>query len=1075
MNQHEINELWELIRDSEYEADFFTSAVHAGIEGRGEGPLAVVSVDARRNGEQAFLRTCRKVSGMDLRRFADEWIYGSGFPTFTASFNRKKMAMEIHMRQDFPAYEARDDVHRALSKPVELFEGQTIRIHEADGTPYEHVLDIRAHEKRLDQYQAAQAAAEGDVEAAEAMRMVDISFGLDNWKKERERHPCKIHNWTEDDENVMNGATYEWIRKDADFEWILSITFSQPDLMWVSQLQGNRDVVVQLKAVNALAKMPANPIISSTLTKTVLVTNYLFRIRCEARRLCSRCCAIRKHEFLGLFHLFGRFLRSCYNPEAPDQDLFVHSYVPRPNDFSDIAEYLMRRALTRTIAQVRSEDGNTPAFVRKSLVDLLNLVGASLCVNAPEKGELAGDVAQASMEPVDARLLKEAIAEVDRYRNMDRLISSPHNSITVAALAFRLVLSTSKIVRYVLAVIAHDSSRVVRRRVARNAGRSLALFVAVGESRGGGSKGDESRPTLIEDGTGECADEKRKKGEVDALIKALRKDKDIGKGEALREIFYRSTRTPTLRCAGACSSSRTCSSKEAKRPRPNLAFISRRRHPLSSPQPSSAIPTVKVPVKKAGTPVPPSIKLKLPTLPQTLVDPVSASPSVLASAPVVSLLAPRVQLSKSRPASCTASPAPTPAPVLKKPTALPPPSPAPAPVVLLSKSRPPKSGPKAQNGGMGIADLKTTRSVPRKLTQHKATTLFRQLVDPVRDQAPGYFDIIKQSMDLSNMRAKLEAGLYPDRFAFEAHFSLMIRNAKTYNVHATFVAKETSNLESYLETQWCRISKMTEKAQPAVQARAQRERAMPPPPVPMPIKTPEEVVKPPLTIGGVGTPIAGPSSPALPATPTPAPKPKPRKPSKPTPAPPLPDDGTPDLFEEVLAIEKERGAPIASSSSSSLAPPGKMEKDTTDDDEPSKKRGQSRNSSVRGTSSIKLKTQAQEAPAERKLSCPEKRSLQALMNTIVMKDCVVQVVRLPREPVDPIMLGIPTCFDVIPRKGARDLRTIRTELEQDKHEGVATGEVDMNLMVNNAIHFNNADSEVGILAMQLKTAATICL
>ena len=63
----------------------------------------------------------------------------------------------------------------------------TIRIHEADGTPYEHVLDIRSPFKRyevpfntkykrvrrntkryLARQAAAQAAAEGDAEAAEA-------------------------------------------------------------------------------------------------------------------------------------------------------------------------------------------------------------------------------------------------------------------------------------------------------------------------------------------------------------------------------------------------------------------------------------------------------------------------------------------------------------------------------------------------------------------------------------------------------------------------------------------------------------------------------------------------------------------------------------------------------------------------------------------------------------------------------------------------------------------------------------------------------------------------------------------
>ena len=194
----------------------------------------------------------------------------------------------------------------------------TIRIHEADGTPYEHVLDIRNSFKRyevpfntkykrvrrntkryLARQAAAQAAAEGDTEAAEAMGMVDMGFGLEVWEKEQERENWKVADWTEEDEQMMSGATYEWIRMDADFEWIAAIAFDQPDFMWVSQLQRDRDVVAQLEvrsaclclfkhlhfmlcqAVDALSKMPT-AIVSSTFTKTVLVSNYYFRIRCEA-------------------------------------------------------------------------------------------------------------------------------------------------------------------------------------------------------------------------------------------------------------------------------------------------------------------------------------------------------------------------------------------------------------------------------------------------------------------------------------------------------------------------------------------------------------------------------------------------------------------------------------------------------------------------------------------------------------------------------------------------------------------------------------------------------------------------
>lgn len=141
-----------------------------------------------------------------------------------------------------------------------------MRIHEADGTPYEHVLDVRSPQKHyevlfntkykrvrrntkryLSRKAAAQAAAAGDQEAAEDIGLLDDIFGSSLWDDEEERTKWRVTDWTEDDEQRMNGATYEWIRMDADFEWIADVGFDQPDFMWVSQLQRDRDVVAQLE------------------------------------------------------------------------------------------------------------------------------------------------------------------------------------------------------------------------------------------------------------------------------------------------------------------------------------------------------------------------------------------------------------------------------------------------------------------------------------------------------------------------------------------------------------------------------------------------------------------------------------------------------------------------------------------------------------------------------------------------------------------------------------------------------------------------------------------------------------
>jgi len=63
------------------------------------------------------------------------------------------------------------------------------------------------------------------------------------------------------------------------------------------------------------------------------------------------------------------------------------------------------------------------------------------------------------------------------------------------------------------------------------------------------------------------------------------------------------------------------------------------------------------------------------------------------------------------------------------------------------------------------------------------------------------------------------------------------------------------------------------------------------------------------------------------------------------------------------------------------------------------------------------------------------------------------------------MLGIPTYFDVMPKKDARDLRTIRQKLDADKYDSVEAFEADIDLMIRNAITFNGADSEVRHIAV----------
>jgi len=119
---------------------------------------------------------------------------------------------------------------------------------------------------------------------------------------------------------------------------------------------------------------------------------------------------------------------------------------------------------------------------------------------------------------------------------------------------------------------------------------------------------------------------------------------------------------------------------------------------------------------------------------------------------------------------------------------------------------------------------------------------------------------------------------------------------------------------------------------------------------------------------------------------------------------------------------------------------------------------------------------------EKKLEWGEKRNLQGVLSQLIKEDMWVTTPLLftpplttyPfssfifRVPVDPVLLQIPTYFDVIPKKDARDLSAIKQKLDADKYDSADGLKADIDLMINNAIIFNGADSEVGQIAMVVK-------
>ncbi|KWU43351.1 hypothetical protein RHOSPDRAFT_11631, partial [Rhodotorula sp. JG-1b] len=908
------------------------------ISGDGAGLASQLSTTS-------FMRICRKACGGSseaLKIFFDQWVYGSGCPTFeiSANFNRKRMAVELNVTQrcyaSLWAQKAPWEAQGHL-RPIPLFDGQmTIRIHEADGTPYEHVLTIQDQFKRHEvpfntkykrvrrntkRYQARQAAATaaalGDTDALEDLGLMDVGFSLGMWEDEKERDRWRVADWTEEDDNVMSQATYEWIRIDAELDWICVVKFSQPDFMWISQLQRDRDVVAQLDAIHALSSLPS-PIVSSNLCKTVLVSNYFVRIRMEAA-LALISCATLEQQYLGLFHLLKLFQAwFCFEPDVETHDPFGFRCIPRTNDFGDFTLYFLKKTLVTAISMVRDEHGQTPPVVQQFLVDLLtyndnlgnkysdahyiatvmNALSHALVNVLPR--DAFGELAQIN-EVDENENLAPAVQEVDRYLSTDRLVPSYHNVVTIAGIEFKLKLTLASLipedrlslfnytrdgnyppvrlaafdallllnplqdvmplVRYLFAVMREDSSRLVQRRLAESVLESLPILAAV----------HDLAPPDPNDSAG---DAKKERDELANVLKSLRKKPG-------RSMNYRTALLATLTHPDVDPEVRLCCLKICEatvrpegEPLPKMRF----RLPAAPPPAPAPAPFVvePLPMPEPVTSVsaPTKLKLSTPRAVNVDYDPYAAYHDVAPPPP---------------------------------PPALPPAAPA-VPKVKKIKDKVPKvhKPHAAQAAGMSLQDITACKSLIKKLLKDKKSFIFRAPVDPVKAGALDYFDIVQNPMDIGTMSAKLNAGVYPDRYAFRDDFKLIVSNAKLYNGPHSPIGELANDLDQIFEKHWDRVEATLRQisgyssyngtaAAPAPAPAAVAAPSYPPPSAPP--KPPRQVPPPPPPLYKDANPPAPPAAekpaPSKPVisfklkTSTSAPAPAPAPPPPPPP-PPLP-------------------------------------------------------------------------------------------------------------------------------------------------------------------------------------------
>lgn len=359
----------------------------------------------------------------------------------------------------------------------------TISIHEADGTPYDHTVEIPNQQhwvtqipyntkykrmkrgRRQRERNRAMGAESGD--AQEDILLYSLGDGL---QTEEEIAEWRLSDWDPDMEQKMGEESYEWIRMDADFEWICKMSIKMPAYMWMSQLQQDKDVVAQMEvrhghaeARDKLTKLPQSlqwvsyetkkaphPLISTYLLRTLLDKRYFHGIRTMAAERLPNC-AKQEVDWIGLFHLKKAFQELyCVSPDSP---------MPRPNDFSDRSSYIVQCAILQGLADVRDNAGRTPAEVKEFFMDKLKFNDNSsndysdsfyvsrlmLCLT---NTLLSSSMNEDEQEDADAFVLqRNAISEIQRYKRINEWTPSFHNVFTTTALDCLVKLAKADVVK----------------------------------------------------------------------------------------------------------------------------------------------------------------------------------------------------------------------------------------------------------------------------------------------------------------------------------------------------------------------------------------------------------------------------------------------------------------------------------------------------------------------------------------------------------------------------------------------------------------------------------------------------
>jgi hypothetical protein len=205
--------------------------------------------------------------------------------------------------------------------------------------------------------------------SVERHKLVELSVSLRGRRRRKRLRPAEGEDAEEGAQAVAaSNLPLLWVRIDPHMDVPLSVQWTgrldeprwtgMPETMCAEQLLHDHDIASRMEAAEALATFKTHSSIDALATCMRDATAY-FRVRTAAATALGSMSEPTT-EFAALHRLIRRVRQTCFEGGSL-----------KPNDFSDLGEYALLKALVEAIGTCRDAGGRTPPEACELLVEML--------------------------------------------------------------------------------------------------------------------------------------------------------------------------------------------------------------------------------------------------------------------------------------------------------------------------------------------------------------------------------------------------------------------------------------------------------------------------------------------------------------------------------------------------------------------------------------------------------------------------------------------------------------------------------------------------------------------------------